>query len=162
MIRATYNSRTFVYTVRMTQTNVGDAESHLLKFDTGAVATVISIRELFNDISDSQIEAFQELFDNAGIVSQSFRSATGHEMRGYPCVLKNVKLSDESFEWFPFYLITNTDRKVALIGNDFITHCDFDHKADEDILLHRCDNQRLKESFLRLNGNAFEVNQLTR
>ncbi|MBR0090677.1 MAG: hypothetical protein IJP92_03150 [Lachnospiraceae bacterium] len=160
MIRAQYQKKTSVYTIRLTQHNVGDTKSILFKFDTGAVSTIIGIRTLFDTITEEQIIEFRKYFSEAQVKEQRFSVATGHKLHGYPCAFSDIMLSGEQIDWFPFYLIMDTDRKVALIGNDFITHCAFDHKPDDDIIIHGYQKDRLRESFLENNLNTFELNQI--
>ena len=160
LIKARYQKKTSVYTIRLTQHNVGDTKSILFKFDTGAVSTIIGVRTLFDTITEEQIKEFRRYFSEAHVKEQEFSVATGHKLHGYPCAFSDIMLSDEHIEWFPFYLILDTDRKVALIGNDFITHCAFDHKPDDDIIIHDYRKERLKESFLETNLKTFELNQI--
>ena len=160
MIRARYNRKSSVYTVQMTQTNLGDAEFILLKFDTGAVVTIIGVRALFNAITEDQRGTLEQYFLEAGIEAQEFYSATGHSMMGFPCAFNQIRLSGEMIEWFPFYLVLDTDRKVALIGNDFITHCKFHHDPNGDIEVESFDKEEIKTAFLQAHPKTFEINQI--
>ena len=162
MIKARYNKETEAFMLKVDHHGIGDFDSFSMKFDTGAVATVIGAGQLFEDYSEKNVSDFRVLFEKAGIEPEDFESASGHELIGYPCAFSDVSLSGVEIPYLPFYLVVNTSRNVSLLGNDFISHCRFVHEPQGDIEIVEYDRLAVKRSFLDKNKRAFDMNELTK
>ena len=134
MIKARYNKETEAFMLKVDHHGIGDFDSFSMKFDTGAVATVIGAGQLFEDYSEKNASDFRVLFEKAGV----------------------------EIPFLPFYLVVNTSRNVSLLGNDFISHCRFVHEPQGDIEIVEYDRLAVKRSFLDKNKRAFDMNELTK
>lgn len=161
MIKVKYNKQLSIYMLRLDNFSLGDTDTIFLKFDTGAINTVIGIRVLFEYLSKNDFNKLLEALKESGIEAESFKSASGNELLGYPCVVHNVEISGEHFENFCFYLIINSDRNIALLGDDFISHCDFKHKKQGDIIISDFEDASMYESFRR-GSKVLELNEIVK
>ena len=64
-----------------------------------------------------------------------FLSASGTEMHGYLVYAEKICLSDYPIDKFYYYLIVDVNNDVALLGNDFLSYCEFKHEEKGDILI---------------------------
>ena len=101
-----------------------------LAFDTGAVCTVVSIESLTKEFVDKSALC-QEL--DQRVKRRRFLSASGTEMHGYLVCAEKVSLSDYPVDRFYYYLITDVNDEVALLGNDLLSCCKFSHEEMGDI-----------------------------
>lgn len=108
----------------------------IMKFDTGAAKTLLSLSKFGKRYcTDGYVKNIRKYIDNrAGVC---FRSASGHEMVAYPCMLRNVRISDVHLDSFVFYLSLAIESNVALIGDDFISCCSFVHSIGSDIIINK-------------------------
>ena len=143
MIRVRYNKELSIYTLRLDNLDFGDGTVITMKFDTGAVNTVIGLRTLFKYLSKKELDTLLSMFEASDIEKVRFNSASGGELWGYPCVVHNVEISNAVIENFCFYVITNTNREVALLGDDFISCCNFRHEQDGDIIITDFDDDEV-------------------
>lgn len=118
-----------------------------LKFDTGAKRTVISIYALRDRWSLNQIKAIKDEFKKNNVKEEEFKSASGHKLYGYPCIAKNVKFDNIDFKEFYFFLVLDTDRKIALLGDDFISSSVFYHDEGGDIYVASINTESYKNKF---------------
>lgn len=134
---------------RLTISNLLNSENNdliMFKFDTGAVQTIISIEALLDDIELENIDknrikiTFENKFKTH--IKTVFKSASGTDMAGYLCKSRNVLVDETEFKEFFYYLTFDTNRKLALLGDDFISCCDFVHSAGNDILIRGFDRAR--------------------
>ena len=72
MIKVHFNDKTMTFSVRLTNLKVGDSDSIPMKFDTGAVATIIGAQQLFEGFSERDRKTFEVLFRDAGIEKKIF------------------------------------------------------------------------------------------
>ena len=108
----------------------------VLKFDTGARYTVISARILYRDVSDEQLRNMTEYCEkNYTKGKEQFLSASGDIICGYPATFHNVKVGDAVLPKFNFYLIPENKRDIALLGYDFIEHCNGSFNMEKNIIL---------------------------
>ena len=110
----------------------------VMKFDTGAVHTVISLEALTMLRVDK--EKFVENIKNR-TVHRKFKSASGNTMIGYLVLARDVLLSNTRVDEFYYYLIVNVEDSVGLLGDDFISKCTFHHNKDGDIEIEAFDNE---------------------
>lgn len=134
-----------------------------LHFDTGAVATVISIEALSNEPIDK--EWFSKQL-NGRATQRTFRSATGNVMSGYLVCAKNVTISNASISQFYYYLIVDVNYRVGLLGDDFISKCEFSHRVDGEMdvtffddakYVSQFENAASEEEVYSLLGNRFNL-----
>ena len=55
-------------------------------------------------------------------VRMNFKAALGSDFGGYLCCAHNVVLGGSVIKKF-YYFLTMQDRKLALLGVDFLTYC---------------------------------------
>lgn len=127
---------------------IGDGTAIFMKFDTGAVNTVIGLRTLFKYLSKNNLDKLLNMFEISGIHKEKFNSASGDALYGYPCVLHDVEVSGIRIKNFCFYIIVNDKRTLSLLGNDFISFCDFSHKKGEDIIITNYNDVEAYKSFM--------------
>lgn len=160
MIRVDYDRDNSRYTLRLRNLSIGNNSLITIKFDTGAINTVIGIRTLFKYMSINDKTKLLNAFENSGIESEPFHSASGDELIGYPCIVHNVEISGEKVKNFCFYLIINTDRPIALLGDDFISCCDFSHNKHEDIIINDFDDRAIYSKFLKKSSRVLELDEI--
>ena len=71
-----------------------------------------------------------------GCTPEIFTSASGHSLVGYPVCIKNVLIGNVLFPKFYYYLILDElegNRAIALLGDNFIDCCRFEHYPHEEI-----------------------------
>ena len=108
-------------------------------FDTGAVSTIISVESLAGEDIDKEKLA-SELRKTGK--EQVFYSASGNEMHGYLVCAPDVSISGMKIKQFYYYLIVDVDDNLALLGNDFISYCNFTHKQEDDIMVSSFDYEK--------------------
>ena len=111
--------------------NIGSKKRVLMmKFDTGAVSTVISIEALTKMEIDK--ERFIRKIEGRA-EKRIFRSASGYKMKGYLVHADDVIMVDTKISRLYYYLIVDVNDDVCLLGDDFISKCVFRHNKDGDI-----------------------------
>ncbi len=103
----------------------------LLKVDTGAVVTSITLGALFNlnELTEDEQNLLKDQILLLDYPQIPLRSASDNEMIGILCHVKNVIVAEQKFNDFYFYLIPMFHEK-ALLGADFISCCEFVHKKN--------------------------------
>lgn len=135
--------RRFSYQVRVRGLNV-DGDILDIKFDTGAVNTIVSLEA----ITDRDIDKKRLITQLEGKTENKvFRSASGNDMTGYLVCAESIKISAFVLQKFFYYLVTNVNVNVALLGDDFISHCTFWHDNQADIIVKSFDSMGYESSF---------------
>lgn len=112
-----------------------------MKFDSGAINTVISVEAL----TAKTIDKDQLVGNIKGKAARKmFRSASGNKMEGYLVCATDVVLSGKVFDEFYYYLLVDVDDSVGLLGDDFISKCEFSHKIDGNIEITAFDDVHYK------------------
>ncbi len=142
MINIRYAEKESYYTVRLSGLNDDIITG---KFDTGAVATIITSKKL--GLSDEQVEHLKEYFEKSGIVPEAFYSATNEKMGGYLVRAENVMLYSTILKDFYYYLILDNTLDKALLGDDFISCCTFNHQPKSDIIITTIDMNMYSASY---------------
>lgn len=142
MINIRYAEKESYYTVRLSGLNDDIITG---KFDTGAVATIITSKKL--GLSDDQVERLKEHFKTSGIEPENFYSATDGKMGGYLVKAENVMLYGTVLKSFYYYLILDNRLDKALLGDDFISCCTFNHKPKSDIIITTIDMDMYSSSY---------------
>jgi len=151
-----------------------------IKFDTGACSTIISLNTLMDTDDENKLKRFI-LGIPKDIPRKGFRSASGNTMYGILCEAKNVKLSGVTLEHFYYYLIIEYkdrdecknckysekgNRRLALIGDDFISCCGFNHSKNSDIIINSFDkdiyeqNMRMELVHLKYQQSALHADTI--
>ncbi len=133
MIRFLYSQRTKNYIGYLENTDIFKDIKIPVKFDTGAVATIFTAKVF--GLSEERVRAVASRIEQKALTRQSFTSATGHIFYGYPCYCDNIKLGDIILKRFYYYLVLDSSRSKALIGDDFISCCTFSHSYESDIVV---------------------------
>lgn len=110
-----------------------DGNEITMKFDTGASNTVISLRVLTDN--DDAERIIRQYCSRQHIGIKTFYSATGHPMEGIPIKVANVSISGNQWRVFYYHLILNVKNNVALLGDDFISSCEFRHTRKGSIIV---------------------------
>ena len=113
----------------------------VMKFDTGANKTVISAELIFGELTDEQRTNINKLCSNY-CAHEVFTSASGHSFIAYPFFVANATIGKTEIPRLNCYLIVDKlfdDRKVALLGKDFIDYCSFSHEFCGDIIIESFD-----------------------
>ncbi len=110
-----------------------DEKLFSMKLDTGAASTVISVDLFADNLTEERKKDITEYLDDRNVSHLDFTSASGDCFRGYLVHAKDVVIDDEVFGDFYYYLVIDNKRLIALIGNDFIDNCEFDHPIHSDI-----------------------------
>ena len=131
MIKA-YHSRASYY-LKLKNLNSYNNNIIAIKFDTGAVNTIISLEALCGSKACNKQKIIQYVQGCGNLHTKNFKSASGNNMTGVLCHAKNVKLSGCNIEDFYYYLIINVNESIALLGDDFISYCNFTHQVGKDI-----------------------------
>lgn len=124
-----------------------EESSVLLKFDTGAAKTVISIGKLAGEIipEEKLSNKLKTLLSKRPSITQvTFESASGNTITGIKACAKSVKLDGVLIPTFCYYLVFDVGKK-ALLGDDFISKCDFKHSKDGDICITSFDRDAYEE-----------------
>ena len=121
---------------------IGQGSSFAIKFDTGATKSVISIEKIAGDLTNEQKTFVQEQIAAKNVISEKLRSASGHSFNAYPAYMEDVTIGNHLFERFYYYLVVerlHQDRKIALLGDDFIDCCGFSREPHGDIIISKFD-----------------------
>lgn len=124
---------------------IGNISSFAIKFDTGAANTVVSIEKITGNLSDRQLSDVRRFIEGKRISPKEFRSASGHSFSAYPAYLSDVIIGNCQFDRFYYYLVAEPlydNRKIALLGDDFIDCCGFSREPHGDILIKEFDFSR--------------------
>ena len=139
MIEAIYYKNAY----RVLLTNISGRRTTIpMKFDTGAVCSVISLGAL--SMGSYDIRGLAEALEYKAS-KRIFMSASGNQMVGYRICADNVNMSGYYLKHFYYYLVLG-DIDTALLGDDFIQFCDFVHKKRENILIENFDQYSYEET----------------
>lgn len=142
MIKIRYAEKESYYTVRLSGLNDDIITG---KFDTGAVATIITSKKL--GLSDKQVEILKDYFQKSGVEAEDYYSATDNKMDGYLVRAENVMLYSTVLKNFYYYLILDNSLDKALLGDDFISCCTFSHQPKKDIIITTIDMDMYSASY---------------
>lgn len=124
-----------------------EKSSMLIKFDTGAANTIISAGSFAGEvISEEELsnKIMPFLNKRPDLVQQNFESVSGNILTGIKAYAKNIKLGGVLIPTFYYYLVIDIGKK-ALLGDDFISKCDFKHSKDGDICITSFDRDAYEE-----------------
>lgn len=149
MINIKYNQKSACYIVELS--GLGD-RIVTGKFDTGAVATIITTKKL--GLTDKQFDLLKKHFDTMVELPKSFHSATNGEMKGYLVRARNVMLYQTCLKDFYYYLVLDNNLNKALLGDDFISCCTFNHRPQGDIVITTIDRLPILPFIKRIMRNV--------
>lgn len=142
LINIRYTEKESYYMIRLSGLNDDIITG---KFDTGAVVTIITSKKL--GLTDEQVERLKIHFDKSGIEPEIFYSATDGKMKGYLVKAENVMLYGTMLKRFYYYLILDNSLDKALLGDDFISCCTFNHQTKRDIIITAIDMELYSQSY---------------
>lgn len=131
MIKFRYNKASRSYIVRLDMQK-NDKDLVLMKFDTGASDTIITTGAL--GLDSIQADILLRSIQDGKLKGNEFSSASGDSFIGYPCYCDNLKIGDVQIKRFHYYIVFN-DKPKALLGDDFISCCTFNHGFKSDIVV---------------------------
>ena len=127
-----------------------------LKFDPGASHTVISIDLILAKLDVNQREeVFTRWANNYPL--HVFGSATPTTMEGILCHAKNIRIRSTIFPHFYCYLVRNSRSNPALLGDDFISACTFQHACNSDIMISEFNQSFYLESMSTTDSDVLEA-----
>ena len=121
---------------------IGRTNSFAIKFDTGAIESVVSIETITGTLSDIQRKAVKQYISDKNIAPKEFKSASGHPFYAYPSYMSNIVIGECMFDKFFYYLVVDKlhkKRKIALLGDNFIDCCGFAKEPHGDIVISKFD-----------------------
>lgn len=137
---------------------IGKTNSFVIKFDTGAIDSVVSIETITGALSDVQRNSIKQFISDKKVFPKEFKSASGHSFFAYPSYLENIVIGECTFDRFFYYLVVDRlrkKRKIALLGDDFIDCCGFSKKPHGDIIISEFDFSSYKSR-----GNALLTDEI--
>lgn len=155
MINIKYNQKSACYIVEFS--GLGD-RIVTGKFDTGAVATIITTRKL--GLTDRQLDLLKKHFDRTVERPKSFHSATNGEMKGYLVKARDVMLYKTCLKDFYYYLVLDNNLNKALLGDDFISCCTFNHRPQGDIVITTIDTASYSAFYKADNAKCFDISEI--
>lgn len=87
----------------------------------------------------------------------NFESASGHVMKGYWIKATDVVVDSTYIKEFYYVLLIDVEKRVALLGDDFIAGCSFTHSAGNDILITAFDAEYQKKALGNLGVGINEI-----
>lgn len=133
MIRFLYSQKTKNYTGYLESIDIFTDVKIPVKFDTGAIATIFTAKVF--GLGEEGVKVIADKIEQKALMRQGFTSATGHTFYGYPCYCDNIRLDDVILRRFYYYLVLDSSRSKALLGDDFISCCTFSHGYESDIVV---------------------------
>ncbi len=137
---------------------IGNTSFFAIKFDTGAANTVISVEKISGDLTDEQLKKIKDYITSQNIHSKEFKSASGHTFNAYPSYMTDITIGSHLFNRFFYYIVIDRlfdDRKLALLGDDFIDCCGFSREPHGNIIIDKFDF-----SAYRSNGNMISTDEI--
>lgn len=100
----------------------------LAKFDSGAAISIIGIERFGIAYQERHfIEFFIKYMQDNDISKRIYSVANGQEIETYPCIMDKIYLDGTDIYNFRFGFVTSKRSNRFLIGDDFISCCDFSH-----------------------------------
>ena len=146
MIEAQYYNRNLIITSTVNNKDC------ILKVDTGAQLTIISINKL---VEEPLIHTITNKLESKSRVLAY--SASGHELRGVFCKFENVILGDTKLEFLYVGLILDGSTNKALLGLDFLQGCTFSHGAGGSMFIESVDCSYQEKVIKDTYGNCDEI-----
>ncbi len=161
MIKVSHIKNSYVI---ITKNLVPDNRMAAMKFDTGASITIISLETLYPGLSEAELEVcrnnLREKFRDK-MLNPAPKSASGHELECIPSYKENVIMSSEKIDKLFYYIALNVGTNKILLGDDFISCCEFSHDIDGDIIINYFDENRYKKKVNeKLHMNVNEIMEI--
>lgn len=119
----------------------------LAKFDSGAAVSIIGIERFGIEFQEQQfLDFFTRYARNNGIVKRVYSVANGQEIETYPCVMDRLSLDGTDIRNFRFGFVISRKSNRFLLGDDFISCCDFNHAIGSSINICKFSHSRYAES----------------
>lgn len=154
MVEAEYSQITRQFTVQIRGLGLNKKIYIPMKFDTGAINTVISLKRLVCGKIHNSCQVGEYIENKRTVKSKTFFSASGHELTGYLCKAPNIEISGTVIKSFYYYIIIDCDREISLLGNDFISACDFNHHKFQNIQVSGFDEQAYMAGFENMESKS--------
>lgn len=116
-----------------------------IKYDTGAKYTVISASVFNSELTESDLIKIKDYCNDHGHHKERFISASGHYFDGYLVTAHDVTIGNTEFKEFHYFLITENERDIALLGFDFIDNCRDSHDPHGSIKITEFDEAGYKD-----------------
>lgn len=141
-----------------------------LQCDNGSSHSSISLLSLIEDGFEytqdkaSQIEEELLIQKNEGkreIVKGNnlvvkLKSASGDDMFGFLTDMGKISIGDADFEHFYYYFVPKNKTAFALMGNDFLHHCEYKHNIGGNIVITGFD----EDGYINSHKEALTQNEI--
>lgn len=119
--------------------------------DSGSSNTIISMKALYDNLSDAKYNVIKNALIKANAFTKSFSSAKGkNDITASLCILPLITINGYIIKDFPFYLMDNREKSVVLIGFDFISSCDVVQSKNSNLKLYDFD---INAMWLKMKSN---------
>lgn len=110
----------------------------LAKFDSGAAISIIGIERFGIAFQEQQfIDFFIQYVQDKGIDKRIYSVANGQEIETYPCIMDKISIDGTDIQNFQFGLVISQKSNRFLMGDDFISCCDFNHGIGGSIYISK-------------------------
>lgn len=109
----------------------------LAKFDSGAAISIIGLERFGRELQDKLfLDFFDKYIKDNGIDKKVYTAANGQEIETYPCTIDKISLDGTDIINFRFGLVLTQKSNRFLLGDDFISCCEFQHMIGGSILVN--------------------------
>lgn len=155
-----FNYKKFAYVAGIVNDDYGLCA--LGKLDTGAVKTLIYLRTFEDTICNKEfIKYFKNIAARQKIEDKEFTTANNVNVTAYPCSIDYIIMGDVMIKGFRFYLVIEPEANKVLIGDDFLSCCQFKHTIGGPIIIEQFDDSRYAMNTRKIEAINFNeaVNQ---
>ena len=104
-------------------------------FDTGAERTVISIEMICRGMSETVKRQFIDTLGSSKYSEKFSSVAKKSDIVGIPYKFNDVKIGNMRLQQLLCYVIFKSNKSIALLGDDFVSCCKYNHNYSEDIIV---------------------------
>ncbi|MBD5452066.1 MAG: hypothetical protein HDR25_05450 [Lachnospiraceae bacterium] len=119
----------------------------LAKFDSGAAISIIGLERFGRELQDKLfIDFFMKYTKDKGIDKKVYTAANEQAIETYPCMIDKISLDGTDITNFRFGLVLTQKSNRFLLGDDFISCCEFAHKIGGSISINNFSQSRYEAS----------------
>lgn len=128
----------------------------LAKFDSGAAISIIGLERFGIELQNKMfLDFFVKYALDNGINKEIYTAANEQKIEVYPCVIDDISLDGEIVLNFRFGLVSEQKSNRFLLGDDFVSCCDFRHSIGSSIVV---DNFSQSRYDMNMTDNTKRVN----
>lgn len=119
----------------------------LAKFDSGAAISIIGLERFGRELQDKLfVDFFINYTKDNSIDKKVYTAANEQEIETYPCMIDKISLNGTDIINFRFGLVLTQKSNRFLLGDDFISCCEFQHMIGGPILINNFSQSRYESS----------------